>query len=424
MPEQGVPLATALHRMTRQIKNASWLRISLKQNEDLPSPEKLSAIVRMMNSLPHTKVLVDNPSKQRSALLLSPAPSWTSGSQPDIEPPDTNTVYLVYNSALPADGKTASERMADAQQEQLTLIARIPPERRPNPAQLGLRVLQNLPATDRDAALRALGEAGRAAWQKTDPDVRNEIIRQFIKTVQSSPPLKPDAGANPETGATAPRDFMHALQDIVDTLAKRYRVRILIDPDLTVPAPPTHPSREIPPAQALDVLTESVPGVSWRSVYQRPPSADSVALSARSLASVARKLEKAPWIFLHFEIPESDRSAMLQTDFPPTALQAKLTAYALAPRPTYILYAVQGEAKSFLPVEQRLARMQMGQMQDLLNLNSSQMSQAVTDALAEYSAATADSQSQIMRLPIMALLMAVWFPQKAKEDGASAPPPF
>jgi hypothetical protein len=90
----------------------------------------------------------------------------------------------------------------------------------------------------------------------------------------------------------------------------------------------------------------------------------------------------------------------------------------------YLLYAIQGEKESGLPVEQRLEKMQVEQLERLLSMNSSQLTQVMTDILTQYAGATGDTQSQIMRLPVMALLMATWFPQKAKEERAATPSPF
>jgi len=128
-----------------------------------------------------------------------------------------------------------------------------------------------------------------------------------------------------------------------------------------------------------------------------------------------------PPTLLHLENAASRQSVTLQSDLTTPEFPAKVTAHHFAARPTYLLYATQEETDPSLSAAQRLAQLQRQQMEQLLNLNSSQMNQVMTDALARYSSGTAETSDQMMHLPIMALLMGVWFPQQAKEH--AAPPP-
>lgn len=254
-----------------------------------------------------------------------------------------------------------------------------------------------------------------AAWQNIAPEARNAMIQQFITTVQNSPPLEANPAANPLASASASQNHIGALRSIADTLAKKYHVRILIDPALCVAVPPTRPSQELTLAQALEILTKSVPDSAWRGIYQKPPTGASNPLSARGLVAIVRTLDMLPSVLLQLENAASRRSVTLQADLTATALPAKLTAHAFAAPPTYLIYATQAAADSSLSVAQRLEQMQGEQMDQLLSLNPDEMTQAMTQALAQYSGGTGETPERMMRLPIMALLMGTWFPQKAKE---------
>ncbi len=419
--EKSVTLTAALTDLTRQMKHAVWQRLSLKREAELPSPAKLAAAVRALNRLTQAELLVESSGKKSGALLLSLPRSRTPEAQQEIDLLDPKPVYLLYNTALPADGKTAVERIAESQQQQGKLLAQLPPAQRPNPARLGMQVMQNLMATAREAALHATGEAGLAAWQNTAPDTRDAMIQHFIKTVQSGPPLDSAPTAAPDAGATAPQNHLDTLREIAAILAKRYDIRILIDPTLFVPTSPTRPSNEKTLIQALDLLTQSIPDSAWHAVYQKPPTAASPAPSARNLSATMRLLDHMPPALLHLENAASRQSVTLQSDLTTTEFPAKLTAHHFAVRPTYILYATQEETDPSLSVAQRLEQLQRLQMEQLLNLNSTQMNQVMTDALAQYSSGTAETSDQIMHMPIMALLMGTWFPQQAKEH--ASPPP-
>ena len=419
--EKGVPLTTALTGLTRQIKNTTWQRLSLKREAELPSPAKLAAAVRALNRLTQAELLVESSGKKPGALLLSLPRSRTPEAQQELDLLDSKPVYLLYNTALPADGKTAVERIAESQQQQGKLLSQLPPAQRPNPARLGMQVMQNLVGTGREAALHATGEAGMAAWQNTAPDTRDAMIQHFIKTVQSGPPLDSDPTAAPDAATTTLQNHLDTLREIAATLAKRYDIRILIDPTLFVPTPPARPSTEQTLLQALDLLTRSIPDSAWRAVYQKPPTAASPTLSARSLAATMRLLDPMPPALLHLENAASRQSVTLQSDLTATEFPAKVTAHHFTSRPTYILYAIHDETDHSLSVAQRLGLLQKQQMEQLLNLNSSQMNQVMADALAQYSSGTAETSDQMMHLPIMALLMGTWFPQQAKEH--ASPPP-
>jgi len=416
--EKGITLAAALTGLTRQMKNADWQRLSLKREAELPSPAKLAATVRALNRLTQAELLVESSGKGPGTLLLSLPRSRTPEAQAELDLLDAKPVYLLYNTALPADGKTAVERIAESQRLQEKLLSQLPPAQRPNPALLGMQVMQNLSATGREAALHAAGEAGMAAWQNTAADTRDAMIQHFIKTVQSGPPLDVDPTTAPDAGAAAPQNHLDTLREVAATLAKRYDIRILVDPTLFVPAPPAHPSSEQTRTQALDLLIQSIPDCAWRAVYQKSPNAAYPAPSARSLAATMRLLDHMPPALLHFENTTSRQSITLQTDLTMPELPAKVTAHHFTSRPTFILYAIHDEADHSLSIAQRLELLQRQQMEQLLNLNSSQMNQIITDALAQYSSGNAEASDQMMHLPIMALLMGTWFPQQAKEHAA------
>ena len=417
--EKGVTLTAALTGLMRQIKNTTWQRLSQRRETELPSPAKLAAAVRALSRLAQVEFLLEISGKVPGKLLLSLPRSRTPEAQAELDLLDPKPVYLLYNTALPADGKTAVERIAESQQQQGKLLAQLPPAQRPNPARLGMQVMQNLVATAREAALHATGEAGIAAWQSTAPDTRDAMMQHFIKTVQSAPPLDSDPAVPSDAGATVSQNHLDTLRDIVAMLAKRYDIRILIDPTLFVPTPPVRPSKEKTLIQALDLLTQSLSGSAWHVVYQKPPTAASP--SARSLAVTMRLLDHMPPALLHLENAASQQSVTLQSDLTTTEFPAKVTAHHFAAHPIYLLYATQEETDPSLSVAQRLGLLQRQQMEQLLNLNSSQMNQAMTDALAQYSSGTAETSDQMMHMPIMALLMGAWFPQQAKEH--RSPPP-
>jgi hypothetical protein len=77
--------------------------------------KKLAAIVRALDRLPQGELIVESSNGAQST-LLSPSRPHTPGAQAENETLDSKPIYLLTNTALPADGKTPAERLADGQQ--------------------------------------------------------------------------------------------------------------------------------------------------------------------------------------------------------------------------------------------------------------------------------------------------------------------
>lgn len=413
-PPADASLNAALDRLTRQIKNAAWRRLFLKPNVSVPSPEKMAAAVRALERLPQQGLGVENPSLH-CALLFLPQ-DRTATQQAKVGAFATKPIFLLYDATAPADGRTCAERITDLQQQQSELVERLPAGQRPNPMVRGMQLLQSLDPKQGEAFLNRVGEAGMQMWQKTSPAVRDEMMQQFMETAKGSRAASqvPAPSETISAREQASRNYFNDLRRITDALAKRHKVSILLDPALRVPTPPVPPADRVSLPQALETLTKSVKGITWRRVT--PQQASRAVMTIREMVAAIRVLENAGSCDFAVEKSPSHGAASLETSLEVTALREKMTAHRFFSRPLYVLYALQENEGREKPLDARLAELQSQQFEMLQSLDSGQMMQLMGQEIERYRGMSAESRAAMMHSPVMAVMMGIWFPRRAQED--------
>ena len=127
----------------------------------------------------------------------------------------------------------------------------------------------------------------------------------------------------------------------VDLLAKRYKVKILIDPALTATLKPDPSNSSYSLTQALDRLTTLIKGATWRRVYLPTAQTDLLA-TPEKLFRFVRALDQMEQSALIVENPATSRAHYF---LPHSALapgfQESLKARNFGSNPIYVVYNAQ-----------------------------------------------------------------------------------
>lgn len=421
-PQEEAALTDALDRLARQSPGVAWRRLYVNKDAAIPTPAKLAAAVRALEHLPQRGLAVENPGTRRALLFLpgnrqsAPAVSFQESAGA------TKPLYLFYLVRGTTDGLTAAERLTELQDQYLELLARLPASQRPNPVQIGFQTLQNLDAAQREAFLRRAVAAGTQAWDSADAPARDEMVQQFIQTAQQTVAAaqNPGNGGSDDSNAGVPQNHFDELRRMADGIAKRFRVRIVVEPGLWIAETPTMPATVLPLDQALDTLMEAVKSITWRRLYFTPTTA--AALPPKTVAGMVRTLERSYQTDLGIEGPAAQGTTLLKENKGSASLPEALLRNRFAPTPTYLVHARRESSGEAIPAGQRLAELQQQQTDLLIHSSVDQLAQMMTAQVEQYHTLSASGQSGVMHLPLSAVLMAVWMPRKAQENGTGAPP--
>jgi hypothetical protein len=433
-PDLDLPIAEALDAALAPLRRVTWRRLflPLRPGAALPPAEALAAAVRALEPPQAGSLVLEDPTSLHVTACLNDlrmTPSLESiRRQAKLGP---EPVYLIFSTTTPPDGPALPSRVADLQRQQLELP--LPPERQALAMAQMVRLLQALPPPDAEAFANRTLAAGMRLWDNTPPAQREQMIQQSMQLMQAfgGPPANRAVGGDsaptrlpsrpiPEAAGPSLTAAAGDTRALAAALTTRYGAPFLVDPSLLLPAAAALPDAELPADRALAAMAQLLPGVAGRRVYL--PEARQKRLPApERLAAAARGLDQVAPFSLLIENPAKGRATLYLKDQPPAMLPLLIDLGPLGDSPLCLLYSTTPAARGGSREEQ-VADLQRQQIGLLLRMSPEELTQTAEAVIRSFSSADPETQSRLMGLPAMAGLMAVWFPQAAKErQGPLAP---
>jgi len=153
----------------------------------------------------------------------------------------------------------------------------------------------------------------------------------------------------------------HPVQAIVGQLAQRYRVPVLLDPEVTIRARPELPSGQLDLPKALDRLCARLPGAGWRRVYL-PKSPRNEPPRPERLGALVRIFNRMAPNSLGVERPSGAGLARFERTQAAAAVEeTQLRMWGLEPEPLYLIYSTTS-SNDGRPPEARMADFQRQQL--------------------------------------------------------------
>jgi hypothetical protein len=123
---------------------------------------------------------------------------------------------------------------------------------------------------------------------------------------------------------------------------------------------------------------------------------------------------------MRLENPATARGILYRNDAASSLLEPAMKAGGFQDQPIYLLYSTTPGAGGGTLLA-RFADLQRRQIGLMLQMSPDQMSHSMDQVIRTFQSADDDTRARLMGLPVMAGMMAVWFPREAKERGAVMP---
>ncbi len=297
----------------------------------------------------------------------------------------------------------------------------LPPEQRPNPMMAWVQAVQS---TDKDTLERVftpMAAAGTKIWNRMPAEQRDGMMRDSMQVMQrfGSGQPKPSGGRRPDPAA--PANYKPQLDAIARKLGVEYDAMVVVEPSLILfaaPARPATPAANTRPADlqsTLDSLTSEIHALEWRRVYL-PAGTVLTRGFTDKLAMEVRRVDA---------LKDAGLTVMPQANTPGRTLEQfnnfgdsvgaarSLSSAGLGARPIYLIFRRLGDEEGALSA--RYASLLKRQMEMLLSMNADQLGEVLDQAIQTYQSADGSAKMDVMGLPSMAAMMAIWFPRAAKE---------
>jgi hypothetical protein len=387
VPRRGLTTEQAFRELAAAHRDLSWRRVHLPMRVIAPQPARLGAIARALDSV-QADAAVEEPQRGRGV-------RWRAIAS---VPPGTKRVNLLYSRSCTQDGRTPAELLAKLEQEQLAVAA---PPGSEGLAYLGMMEwVKAVPPAELERRLAPLHAAGMQAWEQTSAEQRRALMEGAMTLMQraAASPRRP----TPPAGSG--RNHLIELRGVVKALEKRYGARMLVEPDLFVETAPRMPDARLTVHCALDELTGAYGGLAWRRVRPAP------ALRERPdrLAPAVRALEQVELPELTLEDPSAGtfRSFTREERQPGADTEAD---------DLYLVYAADGTGRARAP-ESALLALHRRQTELIVGMEPAALVERMRGRIDALAGAGPADRSRIMGLPLIAAMMATWFPRHAKEQ--------
>jgi hypothetical protein len=286
------------------------------------------------------------------------------------------------------------------------------PEAIPNPMRAWAEALRGLDQDRMMQVVEHLAKAGDTLWESTPPEQRGEMLRDSMtvaKTYGGGLMAVPEAQDRPPSRAA--RNYLPELKAIALRLAEERKIRILVDPALFVSAAPVLPKASLSIDDALTSLAWGSDGLTWRRVHLAQPEAGLP--DAAELSAEVRLFEGAGHEDLTAE-RGTPKGVALSRFRDPQQTRAMVERLGDDRRTVHLLYGAT-DHRGMAPSD-RLADLQRRQMSRMVRMSPEAAAGTMANAIQSYrSAGTHTHRERIMALPVMAGMMAAWFPRAAKE---------
>jgi len=396
-------LENALNLLSARVREMAWRRIRVSKNRSAQEAERICAEVRAAAATTIHPLAVESP-KQRTLFITSIAAPADS---------DSKTMYVLYDRSLPSDGMTNQERFVEMQRDMTDLMSGLPPEERPNPmAAWGKVLLSNDKATI-ERVMTPMHIAGMKMWGQVPPAQRQEMMNDSMQVMNRYGSVASGAADSRKTRTITAPNYRPQLVEIAGRLGKRYDAIFLVEPSLVLGTLPQIPEDSDSIEAALNALIRPLRNVEWRRIYI-PRNIEATRSYVNSLAADVRRIEAFGESGMAVNGKESEPAVSVDIISKKLVDKARLSSSGLDGKPVYLLYnrSSSGEADT----QSRYERLLTNQMRSLLSMNSDQLGDAMDQAIQSYQSGEGARRSDVMGLPLMAAMMATWFPRAAKEQ--------
>jgi hypothetical protein len=185
------------------------------------------------------------------------------------------------------------------------------------------------------------------------------------------------------------------MKGVVDDAAKRFQIKIVLDPSAFVAAAPKAVSDAKTADEAMDLLAKQIRGGSWRKVYLNQVQAN-VAPAPEKLVEAVRTLDRVEASGIVLENPATKRATAYMKNYPVSeSFKDDLAAQQFSTQPVYVLYGGAGDA-SGKPDIDRFMDLQRQQLDMMLRMDPDTMAQAMQQGMNLFMSADPQTRSQIM----------------------------
>ncbi len=191
------------------------------------------------------------------------------------------------------------------------------------------------------------------------------------------------------------RNYLAELKTIIGEQAKKFEVRILVDPTIFVPAMPKFTAESDNIDKTMDALAAQFKGTSWRRIYLSQSQAG-VIPAPEKLANAVRAMDEIQNAGLVLENPGTKKASTLIKDYTVTQnFPQELTANQFNNAPVYIFYAKTPMADAMTP-EEKYLDLQRQQMEMMMNMTPDQMAQSMASGMQMFMNMDPSVRSQFM----------------------------
>jgi len=186
-PATGDTVEAALNSLVAQVKNCAWRRVYLKSGST-PSPDRLAAAVRALETIEESGLVLENPASKRATSFLKGFPVSPSFTE-DLAAQQfaTTPVYVIFSTAPGVDAsKSLEDRYMDLQRQQLEMLMQMSPDQLQAAMTRGMQMWQNLDPATRTQMMGQMMRAGMQMFMNMPPEQRQQLMQEVFQSMQGT----------------------------------------------------------------------------------------------------------------------------------------------------------------------------------------------------------------------------------------------
>lgn len=192
-----------------------------------------------------------------------------------------------------------------------------------------------------------------------------------------------------------PRSYTVELATMAESLGKKFNARVVVDPTLFVPAPPTEPASANTIEEAVQALVSGIRNAAWRKVYLTRSEA-SAGIPAAKLASMVRAVDMLETGGLVLENPGTRRAVSLQKNLPILpGFAEELQSLNFDPVPVYVIYSTVGGGSGG-NVQDRFLDLQRQQLELMMQMDPDTLASAMAQGMQMFMSLDPQTRSQLV----------------------------
>ena len=242
---------------------------------------------------------------------------------------------------------------------------------------------------------------------------RTHRILLVLAGMTASLPLAAQGGLQrqqPQRGVMSqkrpiPQNQIAAFKLIADSLAKLYEVRIVVDPAIWVLAKPKAPDQANNVGLALDQLVLQARKTAWKKVYLKSAQASTVV--PEKLGESLRAMDAVEQAGIVVETPAMRRASTIIKNYEvPANFSQELEAQQFDTDGVYVIYSTIPSALGGKSLADRVTEMQKESMELMMQMDDTQLQQAVQKGLDMFMNMDPTMRSKFMGMQMRAGMQA------------------